>query len=102
MQDMIKRIVEADNKAKQLDEANRKAAEREKQKIEEEAEAIYREAMDNAREEVKKTNAYIDKRTERKINDIKAKQESVSIKLKSEYEHNCSRWVDEIVSRVLE
>ena len=39
LQDMIKRIVEADNEAKALDEANKKAVEEKKRKIEEEAKA---------------------------------------------------------------
>ena len=38
MQDMIKRIVEADNQAKALEEENLKATEEEKQRIEEQAE----------------------------------------------------------------
>ena len=41
MQDMIKRIVDADNEAKALEEANKKAAEKEKLRIEEEAKEIY-------------------------------------------------------------
>ena len=45
MQDMIKRIIEADSKAKELEEANRKAAEEEKQKIEQEAANIYKKSI---------------------------------------------------------
>ncbi|MED9968820.1 MAG: hypothetical protein UFA98_02250 [Ruminococcus sp.] len=101
MQNMIKRIVEADNEAKALEEANRRAAEKEKQQIEKEAEAIYQKYMDEARSEISKSEAYLEKRTERKIKNISAKQESTLIKLKSDYEQNRDRWVDEIVSRVV-
>ncbi len=40
MQDMIRKIVEADTEAKAMDEANRKSAEEEKRKIEQEAAAF--------------------------------------------------------------
>ena len=101
MQDMIKRIVEADSQAKALDEANQKAAEEKKRKIEEEAAAIYKKYMDQAQEEVAKNDAYLEKRTERKLRDISAKQESAPIKLRADYDQNRDRWVDEIVSRVV-
>ena len=40
MQDMIKRIVEADAEAQALEQANKKAAEEERRRIDEEAAAI--------------------------------------------------------------
>ncbi len=101
MQNMIKRIVEADNEAKALEEANRNAAEEEKKQIEMEAEAIYQKYMDEAREEIAKSDAYLEKRTDRKLKNVAAKQKSALIKLKSDYEQNRDRWVDEIVSRVV-
>ena len=101
MQDMIKRIIEADNQAKALEEANKKAAEEEKQHIEEEAKAIYQKYMDDAQEEINRNSAYLEKRTERSLNEAAAKQESALIKLKSDYEQNRDKWVDEIVARVI-
>jgi di/tripeptidase len=101
LQDMIKRIIEADNQAKALEEENRKSAELQKQKIEEDAAAIYQKYMDDAKAEIEKSDAYIEKRTERKLMDIEAKHESALIKLKSDYEQNRERWVDEIVGRVV-
>ena len=100
MQDMIKRIVDADNEAKALEEANKKAAEKEKLRIEEEAKAIYQEYMDEAQESIAKNDAYLEKRFERKLKEVDAKQESTLIKMKADYESNRDRWVDEIVSRV--
>ncbi len=101
MQDMIRRIVEADNEAKALEEENIKATEKEKQRIEKEAESIYKEYMDNAQEEIKKNDEHLRKMYERKLSDSTAKQESVLIKLKADYDQNCDKWVDEIVSRVI-
>ncbi len=101
MQDMIKRIVEADAEAMALEEANKKAAEKEKLKIEEEAKAIYKKYMDEAMAEIAKNDTYLEKRYSRKLTDISAKQESALIKLKSDFEQNRDRWVDEIVSHVI-
>ena len=101
MQDMIKRIMEADNKAKELEKAGRKAAEEEKRHIEEEARAIYQKYMDEARDEIKRNDSYLEKRTERSLNEAAARQESALIKLKSDYEQNRDKWVDEIVNRVI-
>jgi len=101
MQDMIRKIVEADSEAKALEEANYSRAEEERRKIEQEAEAIYQKYMSQAQEEIAKNEAYLDKRMERKLNDLAARQESTLIKLKADYEQNRDRWVDEIVSRVI-
>ena len=101
MQDMIKRIVEADSQAKAFEEANEKKAELERQKIEQQAAAIYQKYMDQAQEEVAKNDAYLNVRMDRKLRDIAARQESALIKLRSDYEQNRDRWVDEIVSRVI-
>lgn len=100
MQDMIKRIVDADNEAKALEEANKKAAEKEKLRIEEEAKEIYQGYMDEAQKTIAKNDAYLEKRFSRKLTEVEAKQESTLIKMKSDYESNRDRWVDEIVSRV--
>ena len=101
MQNMIKRIVDADSQAQAMVEADQKAAEEEKRKIEEEAAAIYKRYMDKAMEEVEINDAYLEKRSERKIKEISAKQESALIKLRADYEQNRDKWVDEIVSRVV-
>jgi hypothetical protein len=100
MQDMIKRIVDADNEAKALEEANKKAAEKEKLRIEEEAKEIYQGYMDEAQKTIAKNDAYLEKRFARKLTEVEARQESTLIKMKSDYESNRDRWVDEIVSRV--
>lgn len=101
MQDMIQKIIEADNEARAMEEANQQAAAEKRRKIEEEAAAIYQRYMDQAQEEISKSDAYLQKRSERKLRDISAKQESAYIKLQADYEHNRDRWVDEIVSRVI-
>ena len=99
---MIKRIIEADNEAKALEESNQKAAEKERQRIEEQAAAIYQKYMDEAQAEIMKDASYVDKLFDKKTADVVSKQESVLIKLRSDYEQNRDKWVDEIVSRVVD
>jgi len=101
LQNMIQKIIEADSKAKQLEQENRKAAEDEKQRIEEEAETIYREYMEKAQEEITKNDEYLEKKYERNLSDVTAKQESALIRMRADFEQNRDRWADEIVSRVL-
>ncbi|MBQ3285718.1 MAG: hypothetical protein IJH40_08785 [Ruminococcus sp.] len=101
MQDMIKRIVEADREARALEEDNLLAAEKEKARIEEQAQAIHQKYMDQADEEIHKNEAYLEKFYERKLSEESAKQKSAMIKLRADFEENRDRWVDEIVSRVI-
>ena len=101
MQDMIRKIVEADAKARRLEEVNKKTAAKEKQKIEVEAAAIHQRYMDHAQAEIVKNDAYLEKRFARRLTDMEAKQKSALIKLKADYEQSRDRWVDEIVSRVI-
>ena len=93
MQDMIRKIVEADAKARRLEEVNKKTAAKEKQKIEDEAAAIHQRYMDHAQAEIVKNDAYLEKRFARRLTAL--------IKLKADYEQSRDRWVDEIVSRVI-
>ncbi|MBQ3330525.1 MAG: hypothetical protein IJG87_05030 [Ruminococcus sp.] len=101
MQDMIKRIVEADHEARALEEDNQIAAEKEKAKIEEQVQAIRKKYMDQADEEIRKNEAYLEKFYERKLSEEEAKQQSALIKLRADFEENRDSWVDEIVRRVI-
>ena len=101
MQDMIRRIIEADSEAKAIEESNKIASEKDRQKIENKAAAIYRTYMEDAKVEIEKNNSYLEKQTARKLADASAKHESVLIKLRSDFEQNRDRWVDEIFSRVV-
>ena len=56
---------------------------------------------DIAQEEIKKNDEHLQRSYSRKLSDTTAKQESVLIKLKADYEQNRDRWVDEIVQRAL-
>lgn len=63
--------------------------------------SIHKKYMEEADEEIAKNEAYLEKLYERKLSEEEAKQESVMIKLRSDFENNRDRWVDEIVNRVI-
>ena len=98
---MIKRIIEADNAAKELEEQNRRSAEEETRRIDEKAQEIYRRYMENADQEIARNEENAQKEYERKLSEITSRQESVLIKLRSDFDQSRGKWVDEIVSRVL-
>lgn len=102
MQDMIKRIIDADNEAKALEEKNRQSAETQKEKIERQSREMYEKYMAEAMETVRKNDAHEAMQFEKAWQDVAARQHSAMIKLRADYQNNRDRWVDEIVSRVIE
>lgn len=102
MQDMIRRIIEADNEAKALEEQNRKSADADRQKIEADAKKIYEKYMNEAMETVSRNDAHEEQKAQKQWEEISARQSSAKIKMRSDFEQNRDRWVDELVARVLD
>lgn len=102
MENMIKRIVEADAEARATDEKNKQEKEELSKKIDEQAKQIYDSYMAQAEETVKKTSVYEEKKAASDWEAIQKKHKSVLIKLKSDFEANCDVWSDEIVSRTIQ
>lgn len=102
MENMIKKIVDADNEAKAIEEVTLKEKEELSKKIKDETKSIYDKYMSNAIETVKRNDINEEKKAEKQWQEIQNKQKSVNIKLQSDYEHNCDKWVDMIVKRTLE
>ncbi|MCQ2514253.1 MAG: hypothetical protein MJ089_04090 [Ruminococcus sp.] len=101
MENMIEKIVDADNEAKAMEEATLKEKEKLSKEIELEAQLIYDKYMSDAEKIVARNNENEEKRAEQKWKEINNKQNSVHIKLQSDYEQNCDKWVEEIVKRTL-
>ncbi|MCH5297192.1 MAG: hypothetical protein J1E85_05935 [Ruminococcus sp.] len=101
MENMIKKIVDADNEAKALEQAALQEKEELQKQIDDEAKKIYEKYMSDAEETVKRNNINEENKARQKLNEIKKKQSSVNIKLQADFEQNCDKWVDEIVSRTL-
>lgn len=102
MENMIKKIVDADNDAKAMESASLKEKDVLKKQIEEEAQKIYDKYMDEAQKTVEKNDAYEEKQAQLQTQMIENKQKSANIKLESDFKLNFDRWVDTIVSRTLE
>ena len=102
MEDMIKKIVDADNEAKAMEEIALREKEELDKKIDEDIKKIYDKRMREALETVKRNDAQEEKQAEKRLEEIRSKQKSAHIKLRSDYERNCDKWVDAIVRRILE
>lgn len=102
MQDMLKKIIEMDEKARQMkEEAQLEKAATEKE-IEDIKHKIYNDYIERAKERIEK-NSQIDRESAEKSWEItKAKHKSVLIELEAMYDQNHENWVEEIVNRVLE
>ena len=101
MENMIKKIVDADNEAKALEQAAIQEKETLEKQIEEEAKAIYDKYMSDAEETVMRNNTNEENKARQQLDEIRKKQSSLKIKLQSDFEQNYDKWVDEIVRRTL-
>lgn len=101
MENMIKKIVEADNEAQALEQVTLKEKEELSKSIDAEAKKIYDDYMKAAEQTVKHNDEQEEKQAMKQLEEIKQKHSSVSIKLKSDFAQNCDKWVDEIVGRTL-
>jgi hypothetical protein len=98
---MIKKIVDADNEAKAMEEVTLKEKEKLEKDIELETTRIYNKFMSDAESTVKRNNLNEEKKARQKWEEIQKKQNSVHIKLQSDFEQGCDKWVDKIVKRTL-
>ena len=101
MQDMIKRIVEMDQKAQDMTIEAREARIRTEKELAQRRKQIREELLAKARQRLG-----VNEETERKIAEeswqiVKARQEAASKKLEEDYARNGDRWVSEITARVL-
>lgn len=101
MEDMIKKIVEADNEAKALEENALKEREEVRRQIKKETDAIYERYMKQAAEQIKRNDAREEKKGEKALEEIFNRQKSARIKLGSDFKQNCEQWVDAIYKRTL-
>ena len=101
MEDMLKKIVEADEAAKAVDEKNRAQRAALEKELEAKANEIYNSYMTKAYQEVEKNNLYEESKAEKLLEETQQRQKSASIKLKADFEANCERWSDEIVKRTI-
>lgn len=101
MENMIKKIVDADNEAKAMEKDTLEEKEELSKTIEAETKKIYDDFMAKAEEVVKRNDIQETKKAEQQWEEIQGKHNSVHIKLDSDFKLNCDKWVDEIVKRTV-
>ncbi len=101
MQDMLKKIIEMDEQARQVKEQAKKEKAATEQEIIEIKQKIYDDYITRAKDRVRK-NLEIDKaNADKEWEATQEKHKSISQKLDSTFEENHDNWVDSIVSRVI-
>ena len=101
VENMIKKIVDADNEAKAMEKDTLEEKEELSKTIEAETKKIYDDFMAKAEEVVKRNDIQETKKAEQQWEEIQSKHNSVHIKLDSDFKLNCDKWVDEIVKRTV-
>lgn len=101
MENMIKKIVDADNEAKAMEKDTLEEKEELSKTIEAETKKIYDDFMAKAEEVVKRNDIQEAKKAEQQWEETQGKHNSVHIKLDSDFKLNCDKWVDEIVKRTV-
>lgn len=101
MQDMIKRIVDMDQKARDITTEAQTARIQAEQDIKTRRRLIREDLLSRARARLK-----VNEETERALaedawGEVKARHEKISQKLDADYKQNGDRWVKEILNRVL-
>lgn len=101
MEDMIKKVVDMDKKARELEAQ----AQQEKVSITEAIEAqkqkVYDDYIEKARVRAKVNDQLVQEKAEKQFAESQKKQQEMMAKLKEQYNSNSDKWVDEIVKRVI-
>ena len=92
MENMIKKIVDADNEAKAMEKDTLEEKEELSKTIEAETKKIYDDFMAKAEEVVKRNDIQETKKAEQQWEEIQGKHNSVHIKLDSDFKLNCDKF----------
>ncbi|MDY3861565.1 MAG: hypothetical protein SOZ45_03270 [Ruminococcus sp.] len=102
MQNMIKKVVEMDEKARELEAQAQQEKVSIKEQIELQRKKVHDEYVEQARIRAKKNDQMAQEKAEKQLEEsVKKHQEALS-KLKEQFNLNCDAWVEEIVKRVIE
>lgn len=101
MEDMIKKLVDIDDKAKRLHKENEKQRLVLAHEIETQKKALHEKHMSQARSRVENETESVRNNAEESFRKNEKKREDSKKRLDSQFEKNGEKWIDEIVSRVL-
>ncbi len=98
---MIKKVVEMDEKARQLEAQTQKEKIEIKENIELQSQKIYNDYVNQARERAKRNDAIALAKANEKLEESKKNHQEALAKMKEHFETNKEIWVDELVNRVI-
>jgi hypothetical protein len=101
MKDVIKELVDIDEKAKIYNEETRNKKLELEQEIREEIERIREKYIEDAKKEVENQKKMIEAEGEEKYNKSKKLREEQAQALKKKFDENADKWVEQIVGDVL-
>lgn len=101
MENMIKKIVDADEEAKAMEKKTQQEKEELSKRIEQQTKEIYDSYMAKAQDVVKRNDEQEAILAQKQWDEIQSNHNSVLIKLKSDYEQNHDKWSDQIVQRTI-
>lgn len=101
MQDMIKKIVEMDEKARNLTEEVQKSKLDYESNIALAKENIIKDYLKRAQERITINQEYERKAAQESLEKAKESHKKISQELDEQYEQNCDKWVEEIFNRVV-
>ncbi|MEE3333160.1 MAG: hypothetical protein VZR54_02675 [Ruminococcus sp.] len=101
MKDVIKELVDIDEKAKIYNEETRNKKLELEQEIREETERIREKYIEDAKKEVENQKKMIEAEGEEKYNKSKKLREEQAQALKKKFDENADKWVEQIVGDVL-
>lgn len=102
MQDMIKKVVEMDEKARELEARTQQEKISIKEEISEQKQKIYEDYIEKARIRARKNDDLEQKHAEEQLAESKERHAEAMTEMKKHFDLNCDKWVDEIVRRVTE
>lgn len=101
MKDMIKKIVDMDKKAQELDEQNQLNKENLQKEVDTEVKNIYDKHMEEAKKTAAANEEEIRSSAQIKWEKDEAKRAELIAKMRKTAEKNTDLWVEEIVKKVL-
>ncbi|MGN0558118.1 MAG: hypothetical protein ACI4IS_01560 [Acutalibacteraceae bacterium] len=101
MEDMLKKIVEMDEKARELKIKAQQDKAASVEKVEKARKELYEGYLEKARERAKKNAEAEQQHADREWEETKKQYDKISSALEAEYAKNCDRWVNEIFENVI-
>ncbi|MCH5300104.1 MAG: hypothetical protein J1E56_02205 [Ruminococcus sp.] len=102
MEDMIKKVVEMDEKARELEAQTQQEKINIKEEIEAQRQKVYNDYIEKARIRAKKNDELARQKADENLAKATEKHKEMMLKLKEQFDSNCDKWVQELFERVTE